>query len=86
MSINHPYTQPQKPSSRQVPYTTKFHEYEINKADEEDWLRYEAELMEVDFDSLTASMNVKQKLDKFCEILEKATAAVFTRKKRISCK
>ena len=81
VSINHPYTQPQKPSSRQVPYTTKFHQYEINKADQEDWLRYEAELMEVDFDSLTESMNVKQRMDKFCEILEKATAAVFIKKK-----
>ena len=39
VSIDHPYTKPQKIGPRSVPYNTKFHQYELSKADDEDWLR-----------------------------------------------
>ena len=44
-------------------------------------MRYEAELREIDFDTLTEGMNVQQKLSKLYEILEKVTAFIFIKKK-----
>ena len=43
VSINHPYTQQKKSGPREVPYSTIFHQYDLNNADHEDWMRYAAE-------------------------------------------
>ena len=67
--IDHPYTRPQDDGPRDVPYINKFHQYDLLKADEEDWMRYEAELLDVDFDTTTEGMNVEQKVTKMYDIL-----------------
>ena len=81
LCINHPYTRPQDDGPREVPYINKFHQYDLLKADEEDWMRYKAELMDIDFDTATEGRNVEEKLCKMYEILEKATALIFIKKK-----
>ena len=82
VTINHPYTEQKKSEPKEVPYSNKFHQYDLNKADHEDWTRYEAELRYIDFDTITNSLNVEQKLSKFYEILEHVTAAIFVKKKQ----
>ena len=86
VTINHSYTQPQKVGPKQVPYTNKFHQFDLSKADSEDWLRYETELRNIDFETITQEMNVEQKLSKLYDILEKATAKVFIKKKEFKDK
>ena len=83
INVEHPYTRPTESGSREVPYSNTFHQYNLQMADEEDWLRYKAELMEVDFHTITKGMNVEQKLSKLYSIFESATALIFTKKKEL---
>ena len=44
-------------------------------------MRFEAELMEVDFDTTTDGMNVEHRLEQIYSILENITALIFIKKK-----
>ena len=80
--LNHPYTQPQDDGPKEKPYTTNFHKYRLDKGDAEDWMKYESLLREVNFDALVEGMNVKERLLKYYDILEKVVDAVFRKKKQ----
>ena len=83
INIDHPYTRPQDDGPREVPYVNKFHQFDLLGADKEDWMRYEAELMNVDFDTATEGMNVKEKLAKLYEIIEEASELIFRKKEYV---
>ena len=44
--------------NKEVPYTKKFHQFDLSKADNEDWLRYKTALRDNDFEAITQDMNV----------------------------
>ena len=51
IAINHPYLQPKEERSKERPYSTGLHKYELHKGDAEDWKRYEALMTDVNWNS-----------------------------------
>ena len=47
-SIDQHYTRPQDNGPIDLPYFNKFHQYNLFKGNEEDWLRYKTKLMDID--------------------------------------
>ena len=82
MDINHHYTQPKDTKSKEKPYITNIHEYDVMKADDEDWLRWRTLLDEVDFENETK----ENKMKTFYETLEQIVAKVFKKKRDYSDK
>ena len=70
--------------SRHVPYFTNIYKYNLYAANQEDWMRYEALMDDVDFENTAKNMSVEEKLNKFYEILEMIVAAVFKKKDEYS--
>jgi hypothetical protein len=67
---------------RENPYKTKVYEYETEKGDEEDWMRFEKLLDLIDIEGeFGGAENVEKKVKKFYDLLETTTALVFPKKK-----
>ena len=80
IELNHQYNQPKETKTKEKPYTTNLHQYDIMNADEEDWLRWRSLVEEVNFDKDTEEMNVEEKMKTFYSILEDVAAKVFKKK------
>ena len=79
--LNVSYNQDDKQAQRKYPYTTTLYQYDLEKADDEDWLRYDHMLGTIDFENEVKGMNTNQKLRRFYEILEGTSKEVFKKKK-----
>ena len=79
--LNISYNQTTEEGKREYPYTTILQQFDLDRADDEDWLRFNSLLETVDFDEETKFMNTKQKLRKFYDILEGTSLEVFKKKK-----
>ena len=67
---------------RENPYKTKVYEYETEKGDEEDWMRFEKLLDLIDIEGeFGGAENVEKKVNKFYDLLETTTAMIFPKKK-----
>ena len=80
MWLNFSFNQDIKTPRREYPYTTTLYQYDLEKADDEDWLRYDDMVGRVDFEEEVKGMNTNQKLRRFYEILEGTTKEVFKKK------
>ena len=68
--------------NRENPYKTKVYEYDTEKGDEEDWMRFEKLLDLIDIEKeFGGAENVERKVKKFYDLLETTTAMVFPKKK-----
>ena len=86
ISINHKYTKPKDKDPKEYPYSTKLHEYDLNNAKEEDWLRYSL-LMNIEeeaFESIVEEMDVESKVETLYQILEKVVGLVFDKRKEFA--
>ena len=79
--LNISYNQDTKPPQRKYPYTTLLYQYDVENADDEDWLRYDDMLGSVDFEEEIKGMNTNQRLRRFYEILEGTAKEIFEKKK-----
>ena len=67
---------------RENPYKTKVYEYETEKGDEEDWMRFEKLLDLIDIEKeFGRAENVEKKVKKLYDLLESTTSLVFPKKK-----
>ena len=65
MWLNFSFNQDIKTSQRKYPYTISLHKNDFEKADDEDWLRYDDLLGRLDFEEEVKGMNTNQKLRRF---------------------
>ena len=77
--LNISYSQPQEEKIK-YPNTTNLQKFDLENADDEDWLWYDFFFETVDFEEEAKSLNTKQKLKKFYEILEGTASEVFKEK------
>ena len=76
------YNIDKKKKKRENPYKTKVYEYETEKGDEEDWMRFEKLLDIIDVErEFGGAENVQSKVRKFYDLLETTTAMIFQKKK-----
>ena len=79
--LNISYNQSSNEGKREYPYTTILQQFDLENANDKDWLRFNSLLETVDFEEETKFMNTKQKLRKFYEVLEGTALEVFKKKK-----
>ena len=79
--LNFSFNQEVKATQRKYPYTTTLYQYDLENADDEDWLRYDDMLGTVDFEEEVKIMNTNQRLRRFYEILEGTAKEIFKKKR-----
>ena len=67
---------------RKNPYPNKVYEYDLMKADDEDWKRYDILLTKLseDFDSKTEYETTSEMLERFYNLIEKSVTTLFEKK------
>ena len=80
--LNFSYNIEVKKEKKVNPYKTKVYEYETENADEEDWLRWQKLLDDVNIENeFGGPENTETKVSKFFTLIESLTALVFKKKK-----
>ena len=79
--LNFSFNQKNGSTQRKYPYTTILYKYDFERADDEDWLRYDDMIGSVDFEEEVKGMNTNQQLRRFYEILEGTVKEIFKKKK-----
>ena len=82
MTLNHPHTEPKEAQVKEKPYSTTLHMYDIMKADEEDWLRYETLMVEEEgkFEETSKGETVEKMIEQLYTAIENTVKVVFPKK------
>ena len=71
-----------KKKKRKKPYPNTVYEYDLMRASEEDWVKYDVILTKFseDFDQKTQEENNTERLERFYNVIEKTVSLVFDKK------